>query len=173
VATSKSNKSRTTTWCSTLCLKNTRMMQHTRITQSLTRMQSQVIEVSESVRKAQISSKCAKNGQESNYIWALLLFIPHQTLLAIMGILSPFHPFADGLCPMAGQVHAISNNYFPLKKVAELLDKATCGWSTDHGETDCQLLQWPLRSLPLATKTSLISIRTVTPGFRGTKSGRE
>jgi hypothetical protein len=74
-------------------------MQHTRIIQWLTRMQSQAMVVSESVWKAQMCSKCAKNGQDSYLSWAPLLFITFQTKLAIMGKLSPFCALANSPHP--------------------------------------------------------------------------
>jgi hypothetical protein len=78
------------------------MMKHTRITQSLTRMQSQAMGVSESVWKTQICLMYGKDGQKRSYTWAPLLFIPLQTLLVVMGELPPICTLADGSCIMIG-----------------------------------------------------------------------
>jgi hypothetical protein len=64
--------------------------------ESLTRMQSDAMVVSESVWKTQVCSMCAKNGQESCHTRVPLLFIPIQTLLVVMGKLPALYTLADG-----------------------------------------------------------------------------
>jgi hypothetical protein len=56
----------------------------TRNSQSLTRMQSQARSVREWVRGSQMSSMCARNGQENPHTQAPLLFIAHLKILTVM-----------------------------------------------------------------------------------------
>jgi hypothetical protein len=56
----------------------------TRSSQSLTRMQSQATSVRVWLRGSQMSSMCARNGQESPHTQAPLLFIAPNTKLVVM-----------------------------------------------------------------------------------------
>jgi hypothetical protein len=63
----------------------------TRNSQSLTRMQSQATSVRVWVRGSQMSSMCARNGQENPHTRAPLLYIAPNTKLVVMSTTSSGH----------------------------------------------------------------------------------
>jgi hypothetical protein len=79
------------------------MMQHTRFTVSLTKMQSQGMWVSESVGRPQVCSMYASHGQERSHKQAPLLSIHLHSILAIMRKLPSFCALMDGSRHLVGR----------------------------------------------------------------------
>jgi hypothetical protein len=94
-------------------------------------MKSQAKSVREWVGGSQMSSMCARNGQESPHTWVPLLFIAHHSNPTVMCKQHTFCAHADGPRPRAGRsaVHIIA--IFPVWNLSELPEK----WGPDSPPT--------------------------------------
>jgi hypothetical protein len=103
----------------------------TRNSQSLTRMQSQAKSVREWVGGSQMSSMCARNGQESPHTWAPLLFIAHLSNPTVMCNLHIFCAHANSPRPKAGRSAVHITAIFSVWNLSELSEK----WGPDSPPT--------------------------------------
>jgi hypothetical protein len=95
----------------------------TRNSQSLTRMQPQAKSVREWVGGSQMSSMCARNGQERPHTRAPLLFVAHHSNPTVLCKHHTFRAHADGPRPKPGWSNVHITASFLVWNLSELSEK--------------------------------------------------